>query len=42
MDEIYQQFEIQDSSEISSVTLTEITVLMGFVQQSNNDELDMV
>ena len=31
MDEIYEQFEIQDSAEISSVTLTEITVLMGFV-----------
>ena len=39
---MYQQFEIDDKQEISEVTMTEIMLLMGFVQKSDNTELDAV
>lgn len=42
LEEVYQQFEIQDSSEISATTLTEIAILMGFVQNNDNQEMDGV
>ena len=31
LEEVYQQFEIDDKQEISEVTMTEIMLLMGFV-----------
>lgn len=42
LDEVYQQFEIDDKQEISEVTMTEIMLLMGFVQKSDTTELDAV
>ena len=42
LEEVYQQFEIDDKQEISEVTMTEIMLLMGFVQKSDNTELDSI